>query len=506
MADIVTASSENKVAVEPPQEEEEDEELEINKEETPEEMIEAPEPAPMIEEEVEPLIEEPEAPEVQKTPEPEEIPVAETPEPAPKPELQKPVEQTVTPLGEGGSSDIEKLWYGLAKTNKRLKERIPQGDGPIRRQGSKKRKAVYITGAVIFLAAIGTFTMFAKAQVILRPAKQAINFEIEATASINTAKIDAVDNIIPGQLVSVEETVTGSFTSTGHDDVVKKSRGTIGIVNDLPSKQTLIATTRFQSPSGKIYRISETVTIPANGSLEVEIIADKAGEGYEEEVDTRFNIPGFKEAALTDKYENVYGLAITEIDGGFIGEGSLVLESDFNSAKEALFAQVVETVRTKLAERIENLGLIDPVSEIEIKSIESTADIDDVTESFKLTLTVEGRTMLFDADDVGELVNAYLDRSGGLEMVEDLTSIEYVDAEFNEEEDSVTFTLKIDGQAAPQIDTSEIIDNLLGKDEGEITQYFRGLDEISSAKILLSPFWIRNVPKDSSRVKIDFEY
>ena len=167
---------------------------------------------------------------------------------------------------------------------------------------------------------------------------------------------------------------------------------------------------------------------------------------------------------------------------------------------------MVEAVRTKLAERIENLGLIDPVSEIEIKSIESTADIDDVTESFKLTLIVEGRTMLFDVDDVGELVNAYLDRSGGLEMVEDLTSIEYVDAEFNEEGDSATFTLKIDGQAAPQIDTSEIIDNLLGKDEGEITQYFRGLDEISSAKILLSPFWIKNVPKDSSRVKIDFEY
>jgi hypothetical protein len=91
-------------------------------------------------------------------------------------------------------------------------------------------------------------------------------------------------------------------------------------------------------------------------------------------------------------------------------------------------------------------------------------------------------------------------------MIKDLSTIEYTDAAFNEDGDSVTFTLKIDGQAAPHVNTEDIVQNLLGKDEGEITQYFRGLDEISSAKILLSPFWMKNVPKDPSRVKIDFEY
>jgi len=304
----------------------------------------------------------------------------------------------------------------------------------------------------------------------------------------------------------VEEEAQGTFSATGEDDVVKKSKGTINVVNNLSTKQTLIATTRFQSPSGNIYRISKTVTVPAKGSLEIEVIADKAGEGFTEEIETKFNIPGFKEAGLADKYDNIYALATTKIDGGYIGEASLVTESDYNQAKDSLASQIFESTEDKLKQRIEGLDLLDSASEVEIKLIESTADIDDVADSFDMTITTEGRAILFDKENIITLINSYLDRSGKLEMIQKLTIVTYEDAEFNDNKELVTFRIKIDGQAAPHIDTSLIAQNLLGKNENEITQYFRDLDEISSAKILLSPFWIKNVPKDLDRVKIDFEY
>ncbi len=528
MADIVKNVSDNKVVIDPSQKEEDSEtgeEIEINKE-PPAELLEEPEPTPMIEEtEEEPMLKEPEPtpmieeeseieePEKEPEPtpmieeeseieEPEKEPEIEEPIHTPKPQEEPPV---VTPLGKGGSSDIEKLWFGLAKTNKRLKERIPQNFAS-RKPTSRKKKYAYISAAVIFLVAVGLFTIFSKARVVLRPAKQAINFEIEVTASSTASKVDSVKNIIPGQLIFVEEEIQGTFNATGEDDVVKKSKGIINIVNNLSTKQTLIATTRFKAPSGDIYRIAKTVTVPAKGSLEIEIIADKAGEGFIEEVDTRLNIPGFKEAGLTDKYDNIYALAATKIDGGYIGEALLVTESDYNQGKESLLSQIFESTKDKLTQRIEGLDLTDSASEVEIKTIESTADIDDVADSFDITITTEGRAILFDKKNIATLIDSYLDTSGGLKMVQELTTISYADAEFDDSKELVTFRIKIDGQAAPQIDTSLIALNLLGKNENEITQYFRDLDEISSAKILLSPFWIKNVPNDLDRVKIDFEY
>ena len=89
----------------------------------------------------------------------------------------------------------------------------------------------------------------------------------------------------------------------------KKAGGGIVIVNDTNFEQTLVATTRFKSEEGYIYRITETVVIPAHSLVEAPVLADKDGKQYELNCSIKtcyFTIPGF---IGSSRHYDIFGLA-----------------------------------------------------------------------------------------------------------------------------------------------------------------------------------------------------
>ena len=112
--------------------------------------------------------------------------------------------------------------------------------------------------------------------------------------------------------------------------VSERAKGTIVIANRYSgTPQRLIANTRFEATTGKIYRIREAVLVPgytlANktlipGELTVEVTADQPGADYNGALST-FTIPGFKNEA---RFNTVSARAKTSFTGGFIGERKTV--------------------------------------------------------------------------------------------------------------------------------------------------------------------------------------
>jgi hypothetical protein len=41
--------------------------------------------------------------------------------------------------------------------------------------------------------------------------------------------------------------------------------------------------------------------------------------------------------------------------------------------------------------------------------------------------------------------------------------------------------------------------------ENAVKQYFSGVKEIESTRITLSPFWVKSIPKQADKVKIDIQ-
>lgn len=82
-----------------------------------------------------------------------------------------------------------------------------------------------------------------------------------------------------------------------------RARGFITIFSNWNSAQKLIATTRFISTGGLIFRIDEDVSVPALGQITVSVTADAVGSKYKIGPSV-FSIPGF---AGTDRYTAIWG-------------------------------------------------------------------------------------------------------------------------------------------------------------------------------------------------------
>lgn len=97
-------------------------------------------------------------------------------------------------------------------------------------------------------------------------------------------------------------------------EIQKSASGIITVFNISSGDQTLVKFTRFMASNGLIYRIQETIVIPARSRKDVEILAN--GNGYEYELNCSktepclFTIPGFKG---TRKYDLIFGNAVSQI-------------------------------------------------------------------------------------------------------------------------------------------------------------------------------------------------
>src|SRR3989344_4675468 len=94
--------------------------------------------------------------------------------------------------------------------------------------------------------------------------------------------------------------------ASGEKVVERKASGTIIVYNTSTIEQRLRATTRFETPDGKIYQAPDAITIPGKkvaggkenpGTLEVVVYAERPGKEFNIGL-TDFTLPGLKGTSL----------------------------------------------------------------------------------------------------------------------------------------------------------------------------------------------------------------
>ncbi|MEK7081528.1 MAG: hypothetical protein AAB888_01020 [Patescibacteria group bacterium] len=182
-----------------------------------------------------------------------------------------------------------------------------------------------------------------------------------ATPSLSSAKINIVPRsedvdvaydmaakLIPDngslgfQTISIPKIERGKeIPVTKEEDVFKKAEGPIVIYNSYSNAtQRLIKNTRFESPDGKIYRLTQSVVVPGTrvkngetepGSIEVTVTADSPGQEYNI-ANVDFSIPGFKG---DPRYGKFYARSKPDapIAGGFSGKRKVADEKDIEAAR-----------------------------------------------------------------------------------------------------------------------------------------------------------------------------
>lgn len=364
---------------------------------------------------------------------------------------------------------------------------------------------------LLFLAGSSTLS---KTKVTIKPQKLPLDLNLSVTAKEGLLGINSQDNAIPGKVIVAEKEVSGTFDSTGEKELNEKAKGTITVYNKFSSApQTLVATTRFESPSGLVFRIPKTIAVPGAkiengkttpGSIETEVIADKPGAEYNIEP-SDFTIPGLKGSP---KYDGFYAKSFSKMSGGAVGKTKFVTEDDFNKAKLTLESELKKEIETRLRQGFVGQEKILPESQTtEIFITPDSNKAGDHGETFKLALKAKISTLAFDEKDIKTLAQYYYnDKIQKQTPLADTLDISYSNVVFRPEIKRLSFNAKIIGEAAYKIDDKKIAKEILGKKTAQVQDYFRGQDSIESARIVITPFWSSKITDNPSKIEVKIEY
>lgn len=381
---------------------------------------------------------------------------------------------------------------------------------PGQSSGSRYKKTLIGGGAVVavFLG-VFVFAWAGSAQVTIVPKSTPLDFKLTMAASSTLAAPDAANMKIPGQLFNIQKNVSNDFQTTGHVDVAQKARGTITVFNQTATSQQLIATTRFQSADNHIFRTVVSVIVPAAkgsnpGTATVGIVADKAGADYNVAAG-KFTIPAFSEKGDTAKFQNIYGQSDAPMHGGTSGQSSVVAQSDYDQAKTALTQQLQLSIQTDLQSQINGLKVIND-AQFTAANPTTTAGVGDSASSFTMNIDGSLKTVGFRESDVTDIIKQYVQTKYNLTAVPDKLTLNYGDAQFDSATNTLQFSVTVTGPGYASIDQQSLLANLMGKDEIQIKAYLQGVSAISSAQVLLSPFWVRSVPNNPAKVHVNTQY
>jgi hypothetical protein len=380
--------------------------------------------------------------------------------------------------------------------------------------GVSKKVAASILAASFILLATIVYATTGSATVTLVPVAKPVNTQIAVQASDVFSAVDTNFGKIPGQLFQVTKTAIQEATATGKRDVASKSRGKITIYNEFSSTpQPLVATTRFISSGGLIFRTLQTVSVPGStvkngapvpGSIIVDVIADKPGSQYDIEADT-FKVAAFVEKGDNDRAAKIYGKSSEKFSGGANGPSSVVTQADYDKAKEAAIASVKTQIKEAFAAQSSGMTILEG-TEPQIGEVQSTAKPDDAAATFRVTATATLKTIAFRPVDLQQLIKSTVAKKDRLDVFPDKLTLTYANSTFKPDLGTLSFTVTAKGNGYTPVDQNMIVADIKGKDAQGFRDYFKDKEGIESATVSLSPFWVRSLPSKPERIKLQLDY
>lgn len=147
-----------------------------------------------------------------------------------------------------------------------------------------------------------------KATILVTPTQSDITLDWHVSvAKPDIAEASNATDIIGGEIVHAN--IFQSEPSAQNPD--QKSSGTVTVFNGNSRDQILVATTRFLSENNVLFRIPRQINIPAGGSIETTVIADKPGP-QGDIGPTTFSVPGLSQAMQ----ELIYATSSQPFSGG----------------------------------------------------------------------------------------------------------------------------------------------------------------------------------------------
>jgi len=381
----------------------------------------------------------------------------------------------------------------------------------------KKGKTVLVVSGLICVGLfifiyLGWFVL-PRASVMITMRQKVIQFNETVLVSQNYAKTEVTDAkiLLRGQLVSSNGNISLPVSGVRHSQgTATKAKGIITVFNTYGTMpQKLVATTRFQTPDGKIFRTQSDISVPGGimvrgvlkpGSLDVEVIASEAGEEYNIPPTEKWTIPGFNG---TPRFEKFYGVSNSAMEGG----GSGVAISISSSTDGDTEASVVEKLKLSLEEKkkivdVAGLKILDGASSFLV-----TKKDFQVSSSSDALLYVEGtlKEISFSEDELRSAIYEQTKKEVSEKMRMRSIDISYGTSTSDFSAGSLSVKIKGSIIFEENIETDSLKPLILGRKTDEVRSYILSLPWVESTNISLRFPWLSRIPTNPEKVELKLE-
>ncbi|TFG35364.1 MAG: hypothetical protein E4H47_01620 [Parcubacteria group bacterium] len=387
--------------------------------------------------------------------------------------------------------------------------------------GNKKWLPVFL---LLILFSAGGFYYFnlAKATITIWPKTQDVNVATKLTVDKGVGSLNFIEKIIPGEIFEKEKVVTETISSTGEIGKEDKAEGIIKVYNEYSdSTQILIVNTRFVSTNGKVFRSAARVVVPGftyddknkmvPGSIDIKVIADQAGPDYNIAPST-FSIPGF---AGSEKYTKFYGKSLQPMTGGSSEKVSQVTKEDLDNAKIALSKRAkqeceslsIEELKMKETDEDPAKRYLFSEDAIQTDVIEtfSLATPGMEADTFSYTAKAKSQTIIFKESYMTSFTEEFVlsQFPQGNNISKKSTTVKIMPENVNLNLGKLILSLDISTKVYTDFDLSRAKEELKGKSAMESKVLLENAPEVSRVEVKLWPFWVRKIPDDLEKIKID---
>lgn len=385
-----------------------------------------------------------------------------------------------------------------------LKEEFDQGS-PRKPLRLYRRMAIQSGVLTIFLLLLGGYFLLPSLKIFVRPNFESVADSLSFRVSNNKVQVDSViassSRNLQGEVQILPINADKVYQASGEEILGEEVVGEVTIYNEYSRAQPLVINTRLLSEDNKLFRLKESVTIPASDSIKVEVYADAPGQEMAIGP-SKFTIPGlwlglqdriYARSEETFEYRHQVKRYVkqNDLDQAMIDiKNTLTKESESN-------IKSLQSTNQEVAYLLDNNSM-----EIDLGA-KLGEEVDDFTVSAKNNLVIA----VFPKDQAEALIKAKLSflmpEDKRLNDFEKSTIVYRLDA-YDQEDESASISASFKANMSLRSD-SEIIDRrqLVGLNQEQIAEYLRSFPEIDSYRLEFFPAFIKNAPILPDRIKVE---
>lgn len=356
----------------------------------------------------------------------------------------------------------------------------------------------FLAGTIILVMAVVSMTV-GKATITIKTKPQTITFDAPVGISSNPTR----GNTVKGEVRSVTVQGVKSMSPENGPEELSYAGGSVTVVNNSKDSQSLVATTRFLSKDEVLFRLRKSVVVPAGGRVAAEVIADKQGK-QSEIGPTQFLIPGLSEA----KQKLIYAESAATMTGG-TARKAVMTDADVERATASLTADMLQEGKKQLEDKV-NASSTDKFVSVfasTVKEIKNDTKLGAVTNQFTISMKLEVVGVFYSFAGINTYINQTI-QSNTAYSGSTVSPVGQAEVTVNRsDEKNQTAEIRIKQEWMTKAENyNNLIEKkqLVGLTADDAVRSLKGLEWVESARVVFTPGWIKKIPKNIDKIKIEF--